>query len=99
MTEASPVVALQRFSSLRFWSGKRCRKAAGSCGQPLLGVSLEIEGAESDNGEIVVSGANVGLSYFGPRRALRPRAANGCTRGILAAWTETEVFTSVDEAV
>jgi long-chain acyl-CoA synthetase len=67
MTEASPVVAVQRFEPRRFWFGKHYWKAAGSCGCPLRDVHLRFDDEGSggaDGGEVVVSGPNVMLGYF-----------------------------------
>jgi long-chain acyl-CoA synthetase len=66
MTEASPVISVQRFDPAGFWRGRRYWERAGSCGAPLRGLTVEIEplpGADAGVGEIVVSGASVMLGY------------------------------------
>jgi len=66
MTEASPVISVQRFDPASFWRGRRYWERVGSCGAPLRGLTVEIDplpGADAGVGEIVVGGASVMLGY------------------------------------
>ncbi|MEZ4503665.1 MAG: AMP-binding protein [Dehalococcoidia bacterium] len=67
MSEASPVIAAQRWNSKQFWRSRYFWDHAGSCGPPVPGVRIDIEpveGADTGVGEIVVSGPNVMLGYY-----------------------------------
>src|SRR5690606_27504018 len=64
LSEASPVVATQRFHHRRFWWSRDFWLRAGSVGGPMPRVTVSIqpvEGIEGDLGEIVVEGPNVML--------------------------------------
>jgi len=67
LTEAGPVVSVQRFSSRRFWWSRFYWRRAGSLGPPVPCCTVRIEavpGLDAPDGEIVVSGDNVMAGYF-----------------------------------
>ena len=72
MSEASPVIAVQRFSPRRFRYSNYYEKHAGSVGPPLPGVEVKlvdvpekgISVADSGEGEVLVRGDNVFLGYW-----------------------------------
>ncbi len=72
MTEASPVIAVQRFSARRFRYSRYYERHAGSVGAPIPGVEVrlvdvpekQISVAEGGEGEVVVRGPNVFMGYW-----------------------------------
>ena len=67
MSEASPVVAVQRFDARRFWWSRYYWKHAGSVGTAMPGTRVEVEPvpqAEPGSGELVISGPNVMMGYY-----------------------------------
>ncbi|HEX5369723.1 MAG TPA: AMP-binding protein [Dehalococcoidia bacterium] len=72
MTEASPVIAVQRFSARRFRYSRYYERHAGSVGAPIPGVEVrlidvpekQISVAEGGEGEVIVRGPNVFMGYW-----------------------------------
>ena len=72
MTEASPVIAVQRFSRPRFLLTNYYENHAGSVGEPVPGVEVrlidvpekEIRVATSGEGEVITRGENVFVGYW-----------------------------------
>jgi long-chain acyl-CoA synthetase len=72
MTEASPVIAVQRFSASRFRFSRYYEKRAGSVGPPVPGVEVrlidvpekDIKVAAHGEGEVLVRGENVFQGYW-----------------------------------
>jgi len=68
LSEAAPVVAVQRFHDREFWwRGRRYWRRIGSVGTQLLGVAVTIEPIEEldpGEGELVVRAPNVMLGYY-----------------------------------
>jgi len=72
MTEASPAIAVQRFSRARFLLTRYYERHAGSVGQPLPGIEVrladvpekEIFVAQGGEGEVLVRGENVFAGYW-----------------------------------
>jgi long-chain acyl-CoA synthetase len=72
MTEASPVVAVQRFDRRRFRYMNYYEKHAGSVGPPVPGVEIRlvdvpekgIRVADGGEGEVLVRGPNVFMGYW-----------------------------------
>ena len=72
MSEASPTIAIQRFSRRRFLLGHYYERHAGSVGEPLPGVEVrlvdlpekDIRVADYGEGEVVVRGENVFQGYW-----------------------------------
>ena len=67
MSEASPVISIQRFDRRRFQWTRHYWNRVGSVGQPVQGVHVTAEDApegEPGSGELVVSGPNVMMGYF-----------------------------------
>jgi long-chain acyl-CoA synthetase len=70
LSEAAPVVSVQRFVGRRYWwRGRYYWKRIGSVGTPLTGVTVTIEpregvDEESGEGELVVQAPNVMMGYY-----------------------------------
>lgn len=63
LTEAGPVVSIQRFSPRRFWLTRYYWKRHGSVGEPIPGILLRIGAGEGGVGELLVGGPSVMLGY------------------------------------
>ena len=70
LSEAAPVVSVQRFVERRYWwRGRYYWKRIGSVGTPLIGVTVTIEpregvDEEEGQGELVVRAPNVMMGYY-----------------------------------
>ena len=70
LSEAAPVVSVQRFVGGRFWwRGRYYWKRIGSVGTPLIGVTVTIEpregvDEEEGEGELLVRAPNVMMGYY-----------------------------------
>ncbi len=88
MTEASPVVALQRFSARRFRLTRYYESHAGSVGLPVPGVEVQlIDVPEKDirvalqgEGEVIVRGENVFRGYWQAEEQTRQAMLNDWLR-------------------
>jgi long-chain acyl-CoA synthetase len=85
MTEASPVIAIQRFSRRRFRYTNYYERRVGSVGQALPGVEVRladlpekaIEVARNGEGEVLVRGENVFAGYWQADEATAAALADG----------------------
>jgi long-chain acyl-CoA synthetase len=88
MTEAGPVICLQRFSAARFRYSRYYEKHLGSVGPPLPGVELRLVDAPekdiyveaSGEGEVLVRGANVFQGYWQAEDATSAALQDGWLR-------------------
>ena len=88
MTEASPVIAVQRYSRRRFLYTNYYEHHAGSVGPPLPGIEVRlvdvpekgITVAEAGEGEVLVRGANVFQGYWQAEEATREAMDDGWLR-------------------
>ncbi len=88
MTEASPVIAVQRYSRRRFLYSNYYEQHAGSVGPVLPGVEVRladvpekgISVAESGEGEVQVHGANVFAGYWQAEETTREAMQDGWLR-------------------
>lgn len=88
MTEASPVISVQRWSPNKFRFSRYYEERIGSVGQPLPGVEVRmIDVPEKDirvsltgEGELIVSGPNVFTGYWEAEEATRAVMLDGWLR-------------------
>jgi long-chain acyl-CoA synthetase len=88
MTEASPVIAVQRFSRQRFRYSNFYEKHAGSVGPAIPGVEVRlvdvpekgISVAETGEGEVEVRGPNVFVGYWQAEDTTRAAMDDGWLR-------------------
>ena len=96
MTEASPVVAVQRFSARRFRLTRYYEEHAGSVGPPVPGVEVRlIDVPEKDirvgingEGEVIVRGENVFQGYW--------RAEEQTRAAMIGEWLKTGDLARID---
>jgi long-chain acyl-CoA synthetase len=96
MTEASPVVAVQRFSARRFRLTRYYEEHVGSVGQPVPGVEVRlIDVPEKDirvgiqgEGEVIVRGENVFQGYW--------RAEEQTRAAMIGEWLKTGDLARID---
>jgi long-chain acyl-CoA synthetase len=88
MTEASPAIAVQRFSPGRFRFTRHYERLAGSVGQAIDGVEVQlvdvpekdIRVAESGEGEVLARGENVFMGYWQAEDATAAARQDGWLR-------------------
>ena len=88
MTEASPVIAVQRFSARRFRTTRYYEEHAGSVGPPIADVEVrlidvpekDIRVGVSGEGEVIVRGANVFQGYWRAEDLTREAKVEGWLR-------------------
>jgi long-chain acyl-CoA synthetase len=88
MTEASPAIAVQRFSRRRFLTTRHYEDHAGSVGRPVPGVDVQlidvpekdIRVAVNGEGEVIVRGQNVFQGYWQAEEATREAKLDGWLR-------------------
>jgi long-chain acyl-CoA synthetase len=88
MTEASPVIAVQRFSQRRFRFSRYYESHLGSVGAPLDGVEVrlidvpekDIHVATGGEGEVIVRGPNVFMGYWQSEEATAAAKLDGWLR-------------------
>jgi len=88
MTEASPAIAVQRFSRARFLFTRYYERHVGSVGAPLPGVELRLADvpekdifvSRSGEGEILVRGENVFAGYWQAEEETRQAKPDGWLR-------------------
>lgn len=88
MSEASPAIAVQRYSKRKFLTTNYYEKQAGSVGAPLPGVEVrlidvpekDIRVAVHGQGEVIVRGPNVFVGYWGAEEQTREAMLDGWLR-------------------
>ncbi len=88
MTEASPAIALQRFSKSKFLYTNFYEKHVGSVGPALPGVEValidvpekDIRVAVNGEGEVIVRGPNVFMGYWGAEQQTKDAMLDGWLR-------------------
>ena len=88
MTEAAPVIAVQRFSQRRFRFSRYYERHLGSVGPPLPGIEVKlidvpekgISVAADGEGEVIVHGANVFQGYWQAAEETRAAKLDGWLR-------------------
>jgi long-chain acyl-CoA synthetase len=88
MTEASPVIAMQRFSATRFRFSRYYEQHIGSVGQAVPGVEVrlidvpekDIRVSTSGEGEVIVRGGNIFQGYWQAEEATREAKLDGWLR-------------------